>query len=180
MRFIKTEIDWVFEVIFDNFEDDRWSFVKTFHYDEFKKIWLQDNFKESFYSVSKKNVIRWLHFQLPPYHHDKFVFPINWEIKDVIVDLRKWSKTYWKHISLILSKEKNNWVFIPKWFAHWFLCLSKNTTLMYMDTTIFNKEHDSGIRWDSIWFDWWITNPIISEKDKKLVNLNDFDSPFKY
>lgn len=178
MKFTKTDLDWVFEVDFDKFEDERGSFIKTFHYNTFTEIWLKDDFKESFYSISKKDVIRGLHFQLPPYHHDKFVYPIDWEIKDVILDLRKWSKNYWKYTSLILSKEKNNGIFIPKWFAHGFLTLSDSATLIYMDTTIFDKESDSGIRRDSIWFNRWIQNPIISEKDKNLIDFKKFTSPF--
>ena len=71
-------------------------------------------------------------------------------------------------------------MFIPKGFAHGFLTLSDSATLVYMDTTVHNKESDYWISYTSFWYDWWIENPIVSEKDKNLVKLSDFDSPFIY
>jgi len=180
MIFEKTSLEWVYEVKFSVFNDDRWAFIKTFHYDGFTQIWLNEDFKESFYSISKKWVIRWMHFQLPPYDHHKFVYPVSWEVRDVIVDIRKNSPTYGKHVELILSEENHNWVFIPKGFAHGFLTLSDSATLVYMDTTVHNKESDYWINYMSFWYGWWIENPIVSEKDKNLIKLSDFDSPFIY
>jgi dTDP-4-dehydrorhamnose 3,5-epimerase len=178
MKFIETKLNTVSEVVYDVFFDERWSFIKTFHNEDFYKIWLIDSFKESFYSISKKNVIRWMHFQKPPYDHDKFVYPIQWSVLDVVVDLRKNSITYWKYISLNLSKEKNNWIFIPRWFAHWFLTLTEQAILVYMDTTVINKESDSWIHWNSFWMNWTVESPIVSEKDRNLSYLKDFDTPF--
>lgn len=178
MKFNKTELEWVYEVFFNKFDDERWSFIKTFHSDNFKEIGFEWDFKESFYSISKKGVIRWMHFQLPPYDHDKFVYPMQGEIIDVILDLRKNSGTYGKHISLQLSEEKRNGVFIPKGLAHGFGVFSESAISVYLDTTVYNKECDSGVRRDSFGFDWWIKDPIISQKDQNLIKLEDFISPF--
>jgi dTDP-4-dehydrorhamnose 3,5-epimerase/CDP-3, 6-dideoxy-D-glycero-D-glycero-4-hexulose-5-epimerase len=178
MKFNKTNLNWVYEVLFDRFEDERGGFIKTYNADTFKEIWFDGDFKESFYSISRKWVIRGMHFQLPPYDHDKFVFPMQWRIIDVILDLRKDSWTYGQYVSLELSEEKNNWVFIPKWLAHGFWVFSEIAISVYMDTTVYNKECDSGIKWDSFGFDRWIKNPIISTKDQWLTKLQDFNSPF--
>lgn len=178
MIFERTNLDWVYEVKFNVFNDERWSFIKTFNYDDFSQIWLNEDFKESFYSISKKWVIRGMHFQLPPYDHHKLVYPIIWEVIDVVVDLRKNSSSYGKYAELVLSEKKHNWLFIPKGFAHGFLTLSNWATLVYMDTTVHNKEKDYWINYTSFWYDRWIENPIVSEKDKNLIKLSDFDSPF--
>ncbi len=178
MNFKSTLLGGVYEVFFDEFVDERWSFIKTFHSESFKEIGFSWDFKESFYSTSKKWVIRWMHFQLPPYDHDKFIYPMQGEIIDVILDLRKDSTTYKQYITLQLSEKQKNGVFIPKWLAHWFGVFSEIAISVYMNTTVYNQEYDSGIKWDSFWFDWWMENPIISEKDKWLQELEYFDSPF--
>ena len=180
MIFEKTNLEWVYEVKFNVFTDERGSFIKTFHSKEFEEIWLNEDFKESFYSISNKWVIRWMHFQLPPHDHHKFVYPILWEVVDVIVDIRKNSPTFWKYVELFLSEKNHNGVFIPKWFAHWFMATTDSATLVYMDTTIHNKESDSWICYNSFWYNRWIDNPILSEKDKNLTKLCDFNSPFIY
>ena len=178
MKFNKTELEWVYEVLFDVFKDERWSFIKTFNTDVFKEIWFDLNFKESFYSISKKWVVRWMHFQLPPADHEKFVYVIQWSIKDVILDLRKNSITYGKYITLEISDQKNNWIIIPRGFAHWFEVLSQTAISIYMNTTVYDKNNDSWIRRDSFWFVRWINNPIISERDKNFISLDKFISPF--
>ena len=171
-------IEWVYEVVFDVFQDERWSFIKTFHSEIFKEIGFVWNFKESFYSISKKDVIRWMHFQLPPFDHDKFVYVIQWAINDVILDLRKGSPTYGQSITLELSADRHNWVFIPQWLAHWFSVSSDIAISLYMNTTIYNKDHDTWIRRDSFGHNRWISEPIMSERDKNLIKLEDFSSPF--
>src|SRR4051812_18610739 len=80
-------------------EDERGTFVKTFNESAFKKNDLQTNFRESYYSTSKKNVIRGMHFQLPPDEHEKLVYVTNGSILDVILDIRKGSPTYGEYIT---------------------------------------------------------------------------------
>ncbi|MFA6281931.1 MAG: dTDP-4-dehydrorhamnose 3,5-epimerase family protein, partial [Candidatus Omnitrophota bacterium] len=148
------------------FFDTRGRLVKTFSDVWFKKNNLCTNFKENFYSVSFKNTIRGMHFQLPPMDHAKFVYVPKGRIIDVILDLRKNSKTYGKFIDVEVSDKNNIAIYIDKGFAHGFKALENNTFVFYSTSKPHSKTHDCGIRWDSFGYDWKIKNPIMSEKDK--------------
>lgn len=174
MKLINTKLDGVF--IIENFhaEDTRGSFTKTYQKNLFMENNLCSEFKESYYSVSQKNVIRGMHFQLPPHDHEKLVYVIRGKIIDVILDLRKNSKTYGKHISVELSEKNRYSVYIPKGCAHGFKSLEDNSTTIYSVATVYSPESDSGIRWDSFGFDWGIDSAIMSEKDKNLTIFKTF------
>lgn len=178
MNKIMTQIEDVY--IIKNFraEDNRGSFTKIYNEQQFNEMNLPFDIKESFYSVSDKNVIRGLHFQIPPFEHNKIITVIKGSVQDIVVDLRRNSKTYGKHISINVSEHDNIAIYIPKGCAHGFKSLEDNTIMLYMVSTIYNKECDSGIRWNSINYDWNVKKPIVSEKDNNLVKLEDFDSPF--
>ncbi len=158
--------------------DNRGSFTKIFQEKEFKYYGLNTNFKETYYSVSNKNVIRGMHFQLPPYEHDKLIYVITGSVMDVVVDLRKSSLTYKKSMSIMLDSKARDSLYIPKGFAHGFKALEDNTLMLYQVTSEYQKEFDSGIAFDSIGYDWNITEPIISQRDCNFVSLEEFDSPF--
>lgn len=166
--------------IIENFDvnDVRGSFIKIFNEGEFNKLNLGTDYKEAYYSISKKDVIRGMHFQLPPYDHIKLVHVIKGEIIDVILDLRKNSHTYRKCMAIHLSGNKPKSIYIPKGFAHGFKSLKDNTIMLYNVTSSYNKEHDCGIKWDSIDYDWNVEEPIISCRDTSFLALNEFDSPF--
>ncbi len=174
MKLIQTELEGVF--IIENFhaEDDRGSFTKTYHMDFFTENKLCSEFRESYYSVSRKDVIRGMHFQLPPHDHEKLVYVLRGKIEDVILDLRKNSATYGKHISVELSEKNRYSVYIPKGCAHGFRSLEENSTTVYNVATVYDFESDSGIRWDSFGFDWGVNSPVMSEKDKNLVLFENF------
>lgn len=166
-----TNLDHVFEIENKQFHDHRGMFVKTFHYGEFRKNGLEAVFKESFYSISKKNVIRGMHFQLPPHDHAKLVYVVAGEILDVVVDIREESATYGKWFSTKLSESSAKSLYIGKGFAHGFLTLSDSAIVSYMTTTIHSPAHDTGIRWDSFGFDWVVVDPVVSERDSGLPKL---------
>jgi dTDP-4-dehydrorhamnose 3,5-epimerase len=159
--------------------DPRGSFIKLFHEETFKIKGLQYSYKESYYSLSAKDVIRGMHLQIPPYEYAKLVYVTNGEILDVILDLRKTSKTFKKFISIDLSDENRFAVYVPEGCAHGFGVLSDNATVVYMQTSVYSPVHDTGIRWDSFGMDWGIDNPIVSLRDKNLILLEDFITPFE-
>lgn len=166
--------------LLENFkaEDERGFFVKTFHEEMFKAKGLQTHFKESYYSVSVKNVIRGMHFQIPPHDHEKLVYVTDGEIMDVILDIRKESSTYGRFITVTLT-EKSDSIYIPKGCAHGFLTISERATVVYNVATIYQPSADAGIRWDSFGFEWeGVTGPIISPRDRAFVTLSEFNSPF--
>ncbi len=79
------------------------------------------------------------------------------------------------HFSTILSSEKLNSLYIEKGCAHGFLTLSKTATVIYLTTSVYVQDSDTGIRWDSFGFDWKEPNLIVSDRDKNFSGLDNFD-----
>ena len=178
MEFQQTAFPGLFVIQFKRFEDERGNFTKTLHAGNFAEKGLGSDFKESYYSSSKKNVIRGMHFQLPPSDHFKMVYPVSGKVLDVILDLRKNSPTYLKFFSVELSLEKANGIYIPKGMAHGFATLSEEATLVYLTSTVYDPEKDTGVLWSSVSFNWPIDQPLLSKRDQQFIELKDFDSPF--
>ena len=179
-EFQETTLPGCFEIHPKIIHDNRGRFVKTFHKDLFKEKGIQTDFREEYYSHSKKGVIRGMHFQTPPSDHEKLVYCISGEVIDVIVDLRIGSPTYGQHAAFTLNAAKATSLYIPKGMAHGFYATSDLATLIYKVSTIYDQSNDSGILWSSIGFNWPTHDPITSERDKYFCRLVDFASPFKY
>ena len=180
MKFVKTDLKGIYIIEPKVFEDNRGQFVKIFHKQTFRGKGLSCDFKESFYSTSRKDVIRGMHFQVPPQDHAKLVYVTSGRILDVVLDIRKNSPTYGKYVPVELSDVNKKSIYIPVGFAHGFCVLSEEATVVYMQTTMHSPEHDAGIRWDSFGMEWGIKNPILSERDKNFSELEEFDSSFAY
>ena len=162
----------------NNFLDERGLFHKFFSKENFAALGLDTDFKESYYSINKKSVIRGMHFQIPPADHTKLVYVTSGKIIDVCLDIRKNSKTYGKAFSVKLSGETAKCIYIPKGFAHGFVSLEDNTCVHYLQTTCYNKECDKGISYDSFGYDWGVKNPIVSARDLSHPKFIDFKSLF--
>ena len=147
------------------FEDQRGDFFKSYNYENFKKFGINFIPKEHFYSFSKKNVLRGLHFQINEDAHQKLVNCIQGRVLDVCVDVRKESKFFNEPIAIELSEKNNRSIFIPKGFAHGFLSLEEDSLLQYMTSTGHSPKNDMGVLWSSIDFNWPISNPRISKRD---------------
>jgi dTDP-4-dehydrorhamnose 3,5-epimerase len=180
MNLIKRKIEGCYELNPYIFDDSRGRFVKTFNVDEFKRSNLETVFEEEYYSVSKKNVVRGLHFQLPPFEHVKLVYCAYGKVFDVLVDLRVNSPTYGLFESFELCADKANGIYIPKGVAHGFCTLSDEAILIYNVSTVYSPEFDSGILWSSVDVDWPTSSPLVSERDTRFAPLNMFESPFLY
>ena len=119
---------------------------------------------------SKKNVVRGLHFQKPPFEQSKLITVVEGEIIDVAVDLRKDSENYGKYFSYILSSKKHESIFIPKGFAHGYLTVSNSAILIYQVDNYYNEGFENGISIHDgfLNINWGIdkSQMIISEKDK--------------
>lgn len=159
-------------------QDARGKFIKIYNEDIFAESGLRTDFAESYYSVSAKGTIRGLHFQLPPYDHAKLVHVITGAVVDVVVDLRRKSVSYRKHIDIRITSDKPQALYIPSGFAHGFHSLEDNTTVIYYVTSGYAREHDTGVRWDSIEYDWKEQNPIVSERDWGFPALSEYESSF--
>ena len=159
-------------------QDSRGSFVKSFSETRLKKAGIDFTLKESYFSFSKKDVIRGMHFQLPPHQHSKIVFCPIGSILDVILDLRKDSPTYLQCLAHELSAENHKAIYIPEGFAHGFKSLTDDALTYYLVSSEYHKEYDTGIRYDTIGFDWEVREPIVSVRDMSFVAMEDFESPF--
>ena len=112
---------------------------------------------------------------------DKFIGVIKGKILDVVIDLRKKSKTYGKHYKIILSDENAKSIFIPAGFAHGFLGLKKENIVYYTCTNYRSAKHEVGILWNDkdLKIKWPIKNPIISKKDKKNIKFSEYKKLYR-
>ncbi len=162
VKLIKTKI----------FKDKRGFFYESFVEKKYKNLFKQ-NFLQDNISLSKKNVIRGLHYQFKP--QSQLLTLVYGRIFDVIVDLRKNSKTYKKWMSFNLNFEQNNQVFMPPGVAHGFCVLSGYAILHYKVSKVYDAKNETGIRWNDkdINVNWPIKKPILSSKDKELPYFKD-------
>jgi dTDP-4-dehydrorhamnose 3,5-epimerase len=160
--------------------DDRGGFVKDYNIDMFKANGIEHELKEVFYTLSKKGVIRALHFQLVR-QQPKLVRCISGHVYDVIVDLRPDSPTYGQWRGFDLTGENQHELYIPQYFGHGYLVL-EDSVVSYKCGEVFYAEGDSGIMYDDRNLDikWpfdrigGIENMIISDKDKSLMSFDDY------
>jgi dTDP-4-dehydrorhamnose 3,5-epimerase len=157
------------------FTDERGFFLESYKKSDFAANGIRYNFLQDNHSLSKKNVIRGLHYQRDPKGQGKLVRVLMGSVWDVAVDIRKGSPTYLKWMSFELSDDNNKMLFIPPGFAHGFLTLTDNVHLVYKCTEEYDAKLDTGIRWDDpdIGVKWPVKNPVVSQKDMILPLLKD-------
>ena len=178
MELKKTLLEGCFEINPITFLDQRGTFTKIFHKKEFKRLGLNSDWKEDYYTYSKKDVIRGMHVQLPPSDHFKLVYCLYGEVLDVLLDFRSSSPSFGKTHSLKLSSKIKKGIYISKGIAHGFLSLTEKSLLTYKVSSAHSPNHDTGVSWNSFGFEWPVKNPIISDRDKTLEELKNFNSPF--
>ncbi len=141
----------------------------------YKNKLLNDSFLFDVMSYSKKNVLRGLHIQTQK-SQAKIITVTHGKILDVVVDLRKNSKTFGKYFSIVISQNSEFSFYIPRGFAHGFLCLSKECTVNYRCSQYRHKKSETTLKWDDkdVGVKWPIKKPILSTKDKNGKNLNYF------
>lgn len=160
--------------------DARGAFVKTFHRERFTELGLRTDWAEQYFSVSGRGVLRGLHFQRPPAAHAKLVYCVAGAVLDVVLDLRRGTPTYGRHVKIPLDAGSGTLVYIPEGLAHGFLATSEAATLVYSVTSVYSPEHDTGVRWDGAGIDWPVADPIVSDRDRGFPPLEGFDSPFDF
>jgi len=178
MEIIKTSFAGLFVLQTVHFQDNRGGFQKLFNFDFFKENGLDCDFKEFYYSVNKKNVVRGMHFQTPPCDHTKIVYVSKGRIKDVVIDIRKGSVSYGQYFEIELDDQKGQYLYIPKGFAHGFISMEDGSIVNYAQTSCYSKNNDCGIDSFSIGYDWGVENIIRSGRDLTFEKLSDFNSPF--
>lgn len=155
------------------FEDERGYFFESYNQSRFNElIGSQANFVQDNESFSTKGVLRGLHFQTEPYAQSKLVRVIEGKVLDIVVDIRKGSKTFGDQFSIELSESNKKQLFIPQGFAHGFLVLSQTAIFSYKCDNYYNKASERGIIYNdkTLNIDWQLPESelIISEKDQLL------------
>tara|TARA_B100002051_G_C16738377_1_gene642725 strand:- start:50 stop:580 length:531 start_codon:yes stop_codon:yes gene_type:complete len=156
------------------FKDSRGYFLEVY-----KKKIIKKNFPFTCISYSKKNVIRGLHMQRRNVQ-GKYVSVLKGKVLDVVVDLRKNSKTFGKHFKIILSEKNSKSLYIPEGFVHGFCGLDKNNYLLYSCSNYRDKNAELGIKWNDkdLKIKWPKIKPIISAKDKKNITFEEFKKKY--
>jgi dTDP-4-dehydrorhamnose 3,5-epimerase len=162
------------------YADSRGRFIETYKHSDFAKEGINEYFVQDNYSRSQKDVLRGLHYQNHPKAQGKLVRCIKGKIFDVCVDIRKNSPTYGKWIGRELSEESNQSLYLPPGFAHGFLSLSDVAEIVYKCTEEYSPECERGIIWNDpmLNIQWPVSNPLLSDKDKKHPFLKDADILF--
>ena len=167
MQVEKTEFDGLLILQPKIFKDERGLFFESWNKIEFKSLGINISFIQDNHSVSKKNVLRGLHFQNHPHEQGKLVRVSQGSAIDVALDLRKDSNTYGKHFKYKLSDQNATMLWIPYGFAHGFIALEDQTVFQYKCDALYRPESEDCIVWNdlSLGIDWGIKNPIVSSKD---------------
>lgn len=177
--FKKLKIPDVVVIQADIHTDERGFFMEVYKFSEFAKKGLDIPFIQDSYSVSTKNVLRGLHYQLNPKSQGKLIRCTKGEIFDVAVDIREGSKSYGKWVGVVLS-ECNTQLYIPPGFAHGFCVLTDVAEISYKQTCEYSPEHERGILWNDpkIAIDWPIDSPIITERDNSFPILKSAENNY--
>ncbi|MCF6213862.1 MAG: dTDP-4-dehydrorhamnose 3,5-epimerase [Flavobacteriaceae bacterium] len=161
------------------FKDNRGYFLESYNKEKIKKT-IQDDFVQDNESCSEKGVLRGLHFQKPPFGQAKLIRVISGRILDVVVDLRKESKTYGQHFKIALNQDNKHQLYIPVGFAHGFVTLANNTIINYKCSDYYNPTSEVSLLWNdkTLNIDWEVSHPTLSKKDLKGLDFSSFNSPF--
>ena len=182
MNLIKTKLDGLVVLKPTVFKDNRGYFMESYNQKNINKLLGNVNFVQDNESESTRGVLRGLHFQKPPYTQAKLVRCLKGSVLDVVLDLRKDSKTYGIFENISLTEENKKQLFIPKGFAHGFIVLSKSAIFSYKVDNYYNPDSESGVLWSDLDLniDWKINKNeiIVSEKDKNLPTFNEIINPF--
>ncbi len=169
MKVIPTEIPDVLIIEPQVYGDDRGFFLESFNQKDFReKTGVNTTFVQDNHSMSLKNVLRGLHYQIPN-PQGKLVRVVNGSVFDVAVDARQSSPTFGQWVGCVLSAENKRIFWIPEGFAHGFLVLSDRAEFLYKTTNYYYPQYEKTILWNDadLGIDWPLdTPPILSPKDQ--------------
>jgi dTDP-4-dehydrorhamnose 3,5-epimerase len=165
--------------------DERGWFTETFHEKRLRELGITSCFIQDNQSYSKRaGTLRGMHFQVPPAEQAKLISVLHGTIFDVAIDVRRASPTFGKYVSTELSADSGQQLYLPIGFAHGFITLENDVIVNYKVSNFYAPATESGIRWDDpdVGVTWPIrgSDLILSEKDRQLPLLKEFDSPFAY
>jgi dTDP-4-dehydrorhamnose 3,5-epimerase len=167
------------------FGDERGWFSETYAEAKYAGLGVDVRFVQDNQSYSAQaGTLRGIHFQTPPHAQAKLVRCVRGAIMDYAVDLRRGSPTWGKWVAAELSADNGDQLYVPVGFGHAFVTLTPDTEVAYKVSDVYAPDCDGGVRWDDpdIGVDWPLppSGPVLSDKDRALPLLGDFDSPFAY
>ena len=185
MNFIRTDIPEVIIIEPKVHGDERGYFVETFRQDKLEEfLGYKINFCQDNESKSSRGVLRGLHYQLHPAAQTKLVRVIQGRVLDVVVDIRKNSPTFGKHVAVELSSENKRQMLVPRGFAHGFVVLEDDTVFAYKVDNYYSPENDRGILFsdEALGIDWQVAHDELnlSAKDKTQPKLSETNDLFEY
>jgi dTDP-4-dehydrorhamnose 3,5-epimerase len=160
----------------DKYIDERGFMAEWYNKEVLASKGITSDFNQHKASRSKKGVLRGFHFQMPPYSQEKIIRCISGKIFDVVVDIRKESKTFKKYVTINLSSDTNSALYVPKGFANAFVVLSdEDALILYYLNGAWMPEMESGIIWNDpeLNIKWPVIPSVISKKDRSLPKLKD-------
>jgi dTDP-4-dehydrorhamnose 3,5-epimerase len=169
MKFHKAKIAGVFEVCLEPRTDDRGFFARAWCQREFETRGLNSTVAQCNISRNaRKGTLRGMHYQAQPFSETKVVRCTRGAVYDVVLDLRPESKTFKQWVSVVLTEESGNMVYIPDGCAHGFLSLQDGSDVFYQMSEFYNPEAARGVRWDDDAFGivWPEKVEVISERDR--------------
>tara|TARA_B100000242_G_C43049756_1_gene490348 strand:+ start:140 stop:685 length:546 start_codon:yes stop_codon:yes gene_type:complete len=175
MNLVNKFLDEVLIFNLKKYEDNRGFFLEKYHQHRYSTYGINMEFVQDSQSRSLKNVLRGLHLTINK-PQSQLMTVVRGKVFDVVVDIRKNSKTFGKYKGFILSDEGPQQILIPHGFAHGFCVLSEYADLVYKTTKLYDSDDEYGIVWNDsdIGIDWPIDNPIISNRDLNHGSLNDY------
>jgi len=182
MEFIKTEIEGLLIIKPDIFKDNRGYFFESYNKKKCSEAGIDTNFVQDNESLSQKNTIRGLHYQVGKYAQGKLVRVVSGRIMDYAVDIRWGSPSFGKYVGVELSAENKIQFWIPAGFAHGFVALENQTIMQYKCTAFYSKESERGIIYNDkdLRIPWGVSNPVVSHKDKVFVPFKEIEKDFIY
>jgi dTDP-4-dehydrorhamnose 3,5-epimerase len=175
MHIHETDIPDVKRITLDIFRDARGFFCERYHQEKFAALGFHENFVQDNHSRSMPGTIRGLHFQHTP-KQGKLVGVTHGRVLDVAVDIRPNSPSFGKHVSVELSSENGELLWIPAGFAHGFCVLGDGVAdVFYKVNALYSAQGESGIRFDdpALGIDWPIKQQVISDRDRALPTLGE-------
>jgi dTDP-4-dehydrorhamnose 3,5-epimerase len=180
MRFDRCSIPGCLVVTPEVRRDARGSFVKTFQRALFAEAGVDPAHVEEYFTSSRGDVLRGLHFQVPPADGVKLVCCVVGEVLDAIVDLRVGSPTYGAHETFALTGAELKTLYLPPGIAHGFLVRSDEALMHYTVSAAYAPECDTGILWSSAGIAWPTAAPVLSDRDSRFPPLAAYSSPFRF
>jgi dTDP-4-dehydrorhamnose 3,5-epimerase len=183
MQIVDTEIAGLKIISPKRFSDDRGWFEEVYRRDLLVAAGIDDEFVQANVSFSsEKGVVRGLHFQIPPFAQAKLLRVLVGSVMDVVVDIRRGSTGFGRHVAIRLDADKGQIVYIPPGFAHGFCTLVPNTLIWYYVSAYYSGAHDRSLLWnDPALRIAWPVSPseaILSPKDRAAPPLSEIGDHF--